>query len=143
MPATPRAEAPPDTYRVKTTLRPDIYELLTLFSHEELRRRAAIMDFPFATLLIPYNIRRYCELFGTVDYRDYLRSSHVDKQAMLSQVLQSTGITRAAADAASTARHEFVPPRRRRLAYLNASIGVLSDTNISAPAVVEYILDAT
>jgi protein-L-isoaspartate O-methyltransferase len=143
MPATTCQEATPDTYRVKTALRPDLFELLTVFGYEELRRRRAIMEFPFATLLIPYNIRKYCELFGTADYRAYLRSSHADKQELLSQVLRSTGITRASAEVVSAGRHEFVPERKQRLAYLNASTGVLGETNISAPAVVGYMLDVT
>jgi protein-L-isoaspartate O-methyltransferase len=58
------------------------------------------------------------------------------KQTLLHQILQSTGISRAAAEAVSTARHEFVPARRRRFAYLNASTSVLGDTNISARPVV-------
>jgi protein-L-isoaspartate O-methyltransferase len=133
----------PDTYRVKTFLRPDIYEFLTVFSYAQLRRRKEILPFPHSTLLVPYNIRKYRKLFGSGDYFRYLYSTNTRKRALLGDVLRSTGITRAAADALTADRHTFVPLRRRRFAYLNTSTAVLGDTNISAPAVVGYMLDAT
>jgi len=143
MAASNLQEKSPDTFRVKTFLRPDMYELLTVFSYDQLRERREHLSFAHSTLLVPYNIRKYCGLFGVREYHGYLRSSNDSKRHLLTEVLRSTGISRAAAAALSEQRHRYVPPGRRPFAYLNSSTPVHGDTNISAPAVVGYMADAT
>lgn len=140
---TLKTDSESDTFSVKTNLRPDIFELVTFFSYDQLRQRSEFLPFHLATLLNPYNIKKYCKIFGVSEYYTYLRSSYDHKRTVLRETLESVGITHDSAEAVTFERQMFVPPGRKPFSYLNVATSVLGDTNISSPTIVGYMLDAT
>lgn len=121
--------------QVRKSLRPDFYEWWPRFTSRELTSRLSQLSFEDATHLTQHNIQLAARLdpkSTRVWWSKYLQHTEQERRAISAKLLSRVGVSDDVCRAfLSIDRSSFFPTELQKYAYLNVSIWLNLDTNVT------------